>query len=300
MTISKFLKPPFAVTCHDAGAANLIIGWLKKMPKIDFRAHIDGPALSLWQAAFPDSRIFSLNESLQGAVQLISGTGWASLHEHQARVKARELGIPIVAVVDHWVNYRERFIRDGEIILPDEIWVSDEEARIEAYRCFPDLTLREFKNEYLLDQVEKIRALDAQRYASSGEKVLYALEPIRQTWTGEDTRSGEFQALDYFLSQLSVLGLSSRAHIRLRPHPSDAPGKYRDWVDNRKKDYEIELAPEEPLTAAVSWADYVVGCESFVLIIGLAAGKKTISSLPPWGHACRLPQAQLIHLSRLS
>jgi hypothetical protein len=300
MSIATFLRSPLAVVCHDAGATNLIIGWLRKAAGLQFRAHINGPALPLWQAAFPDSPIVSLDEALQGAAQLLSGTGWASLLEHEARIKARSLGIPTVAVVDHWVNYLERFSRNGVEMLPDEVWISDEEAHAEATRCFPNLILRQFPNEYLLDQVEQIRALDNQRPESKSERILYAMEPIRQSWAGNDCRLGEFQALAYFLSRLSILGLSSRAQIRLRPHPSDAPGKYRVWLDSRRTQYDIDLAPDEPLAVAVSWADCVVGCESFVLIIALAAGKRTVSSLPPWGHVCRLPQARLIHLSHLS
>jgi len=299
MAILNFLNPPVAVVCHDAGAANLIIGWLKKLPEIEIRAHIEGPALAIWQAAFPNLHLYPLDEALDGSLQLISGTGWASVLEHEARAKARELGIPVVAVIDHWVNYRERFVRNGREILPDEIWISDEEARLEANRCFPNIRVREFGNEYLLDQVGEIRALDEQRCASTVENVLYALEPIRQEWAAGDMRPGEFQALDYFLSRMSVLGLSSTAHIRLRPHPSDAPGKYQEWIADKRKKFSIELAPDEPLAAAVSWADTVVGCESFVLIVALAAGKKTVCTLPPWGHACRLPHAKIMHLSRL-
>ena len=296
---ADFLRLPLAVVCHDAGAANLVIGWLRKSAGLRLRAHMQGPALPLWQAAFPDSLVISLDEALQGAAQLLSGTGWASLLEHEARVRARTRGIPVIAAVDHWVNYRERFVRIGVEMLPDEVWISDDEAFAEAMRCFPGLTVRQFPNEYLLAQVSQVHTLDAQRTTFNSEHVLYALEPIRQPWSGNDIRAGEFQALDYFLSRLNSLGFSAKAQIRLRPHPSDAPGKYDTWLESRRAEYDVSLAPEESLAQAVSWADCIAGCESFVLIIGLAAGKKTVSTLPPWGNSCRLPQARLIHLSHL-
>jgi hypothetical protein len=85
----------------------------------------------------------------------------------------------------------------------------------------------------------------------------------------------------------------------LRPHPSDPPGKYDLWLANQKNHYNVVLAPNEPLANAVSWADWIVGCESFVLIVGLAAGKRVVSTLPPWGNQCRLPHKHLIHLSHL-
>lgn len=299
MSPAEFLSSPVAVVCHDAGAANLIIGWLSQSVGLKLHAHMRGPALGLWQKAFPDCAVVSLEEALSGAGCLLSGTGWASLLEHEARVIARSRAIPVIAVIDHWVNYRERFVRNGLEILPNEVWISDDEAFAEANRCFPNLVIRQFPNEYLLEQVVQVRALDATRNAGKSENVLYALEPIRQPWSSNDMRSGEFQALDYFLSKLNLLGLKANAKIRLRPHPSDTEGKYNEWVRSRCAKFDVELAPKESLAQAISWADWIVGCESFALVVGLSAGKKTVSTLPPWAHVCRLPQAGLIHLSRL-
>jgi hypothetical protein len=299
MSPAEFLRSPVAVVCHDAGAVNLIISWLSQSVGLKLRAHMRGPALGLWQSAFPEISVMSLEEALNGAECLLSGTGWASRLEHDARLMARSRGIPAIAVIDHWINYRERFVRDGLEILPDEVWISDDEAFAEANRCFPSLVLRQFPNEYLLAQVAQVRTLDAMRDASKTENVLYALEPIRQSWSGKDIRTGEFQALDYFLSKLTSLGLKDTVKIRLRPHPSDEKNKYNEWMHSRRTKFDLELAPTESLAQAISWADWVVGCESYALVVGLSAGKKTLSTLPPWGHFCRLPQPGLIHLSRL-
>ncbi len=296
----NFLKSPVAVVCHDAGAANLIIGWLRNAAPFDFRAYMQGPAFELWESAFPSSMVASIDDAFSGASQLLSGTGWSSLLEHEARMRARSLGLPIIAAVDHWVNYRERFVRNGVEVLPDELWVSDSLALAEASKCFPTMTLRQFPNMYLESQVKLIHELDVNRKICDVQRVLYALEPIRLCWSGGDSRYGEFQALDYFISKLESLGLSAKTQIRLRPHPSDPPNKYDLWLASRRNHYDVSLAPNEPLANAVSWADWVAGCESFVLIVGLAAGKKTVSTLPPWGNQCRLPHKHLVHLSRLS
>lgn len=299
MSPAEFICSPFAVVCHDAGAANLVIGWLKNSVNLRLRAHMRGPALRLWTEAFPEYPVVSLQDALQGVEHLLSGTSWASDLEHKARLMARSRGIPIIATVDHWVNYKERFIRDGMLVLPDEVWVADDEAFAEATQCFPDLILRQFSNEYLLAQVAQVHTLNTLRSPGKSEHILYALEPIRQSWSGNDTRAGEFQALDYFLLRLDSLGLSDKAEIRLRPHPSDEIGKYDEWIQSRRREFNVGLAPEESLAEALSWADCVAGCESFVLVISLASGKKTVSTLPPWAHACRLPHTGLIHLSRL-
>lgn len=258
---------------------------------------MEGPARILWENAFPETRTLPLEEALNNAALLLSGTGWASGLEHEARKSARTMGIRNIAVLDHWTNYRERFVRGGESILPDELWVADTDAEAEARRCFPDLPVRRLPNLYL----EKL-ALDVTSYAPAlarrdPRNILYALEPVRQDW-GHSSESGEFQALAFFLESLPALDIDEHVNIRLRPHPSDPPGKYDDWPLRYPK---LDLAVEEGGTLAeqIAWADWVVGCETFALVIALQAGRIAVSSLPPWAPHCRLPQQDLLHLCDL-
>jgi hypothetical protein len=219
--------------------------------------------------------------------------------EYQARMIALSLGIPSFAAVDHWVNYNQRFIRGGVEILPDEIWISDDYAFHEARKCFPRIPIRQFSNYYLEKQVSAIKQLDQKLNKANSNNILYILEPIREKWISYDKPPPEIQALDYFLSRLDSLCLDSNVRIRLRPHPSETNEKYNNWIELNKNKYDISLDSDQPLCNAISWADLVVGCESFALVIALSAGKKTISTLPPWGHVCRLPHKNLIHLSNL-
>jgi hypothetical protein len=107
------LKSPIAVVAHDTGATNLILAWLKAWPG-RVRAYMQGPAAKLWSEAFPSLPLCaSLEEALDGASSLISGTGWASRLEHDGRVRAHLQGLHSAAVLDHWVNYPQRFERGG-------------------------------------------------------------------------------------------------------------------------------------------------------------------------------------------
>ena len=47
------LTPPIAVVAHDAGAANLIKGWLEDFHNLDVRFCVDGPAKDIFRKAFP-------------------------------------------------------------------------------------------------------------------------------------------------------------------------------------------------------------------------------------------------------
>jgi hypothetical protein len=287
------LPSPIAVICHDAGATNLIIGWLRGYPNLDLRAVMSGPAERLWREAFPNFPLLDQDTALGGTSVALTGTGWASRLEHDARKAARHRRMRTIAAIDHWTNYRERFIRNGETILPDEIWVADEYALAEAQRCFPGMSVRQLPNAYLEDQVRQI-LLANESAADSGE-ILYALEPIRGTWPGSSARPGEFQAFDYFVKNLSLLGLNSQAKIRLRPHPSDPPGKYDDLLYS-SQDHVVSLSTACSLAEAISNAHWVVGCETFALVVAIHAGRRAVSTLPPWAPACRLPHRDIIRL----
>jgi hypothetical protein len=279
-----------AVVCHDAGAANIIIAGLIETGRSNWRAYMSGPAKKLWDAAYPEVVLCdSLNSTLDGAGLLITGTGWESDIEHQARSLAKSLGVRSVAIIDHWVNYADRVVRHGEVVWPDEFWVTDVYAMEIAKRTFPGHDVKLVPNRYVETQlrdialVEKARALE----------LLYVLEPIRAYW-GRETL-GEFQALDYFVSQLPALGLPLATLIRLRPHPSDPPEKYNKWIGEHPM-LNIELDNSINISQSLGRASWVAGCESFALVLALMSGRVVYCTLPPWAPTCRLPHSGLIHI----
>ena len=286
------LETPIAVVCHDAGAANHILSWLQVDGRLDaVRAVMDGPAERLWKHGFPEVQLCnSIESAFRDAKSLISGTGWASRLEHDARGMAKAHGILSVAVLDHWVNYSERFIRDGERVWPDEFWVVDEHAQSLAARSFTGMCIRLIPNEYLAKQLQRVKSVPV------GEsELLYVLEPMRTDWgRGSD---GEFQALDYFVSKLPCLNLPNDIVIRLRPHPSDPPGKYDNWIAEQPE-LRICIDDSPQMSDALSRARWVAGCESFALVIALSAGRQVYCTLPPWAPTCRLPHEGLIHLNK--
>lgn len=287
------LKTPIAVICHDAGASNHIISWLRVDGRLEsVRAVMCGPAEGLWRQAFPEAPLCnSIEMALEDAQSVISGTGWASNIEHEARRMAKARAIHSVAVIDHWVNYAERFIRGGECVWPDVFWVVDEQAMSIAELTFPGAAIRLVPNVYLANQIQSVLPAPIVQ-----PELLYVLEPMRTDWgRGE---GGEFQALDYFVSKLPCLNLPAEIVIRLRPHPSDPKGKYDAWIAMHP---ELNILVDHSLqmSEALSRARWVAGCESFALVIALGAGRQVYCTLPPWAPACRLPHHGLIHLNKI-
>lgn len=287
------LSRPLAVVAHDAGGANQILAQLQAstLPVEAIRACVQGPARTLWERVFPDTPKFdTVEQALAGSQQLLAGTGWASHLEHRALSLARELSIPSVALLDHWVHYPERFTRAGQTSWPDEFWVVDDYAMKLAQQAFPGQVVRQVPDHYLQTQTARISA------PPDTSTLLYVLEPTRDDW-GRG-QPGEFQALEYLLASLPRLHLPAHLRIVLRPHPSETHDKYQHWVD-RQKSYHVVFDASASLAEALSDSYWVAGCESYALVVALAAGRTVFGTLPPWAPTCRLPHQGLIHLKHL-
>jgi hypothetical protein len=311
----EVLTRPLTVVAHDSGAANHIFAWLgDEQPTLC----LAGPARALWLKRFqkieraPTPKIglfperYSVQSSLpesdlvaaiSGAATVITGTGWESSLEHKARKLARMRGIHSIAVLDHWVNYADRFIWNGEQVLPDEIWVSDPYAAKIAQATFPTVRVIQQVNTYLAGLVAEVESRQPLEVVRGNDRVLYVLEPIRSAW-GELDEPGEFLALDYFMAHRQRAQVAPDAEIRLRPHPSDPPGKYDVWL-TRQANPRVSLDRSTTLADALTWSNMVVGCQTYAMVLALACGRTVISTIPPWAPDCVLPQPEIILLSRL-
>lgn len=291
------LQSPVAVVCHDAGAAHLVFAWLRHWCKAGlldqhhFKMVLQGPAEKAWHhhpVPLPHVVLYNSLDAIEGCHGVLTGTGWASNLEHQARQTAQALGMPSIAVIDHWVNYAMRFERDGVVVLPAHIWVADEAAARLAQAQFEGVPVLELPNVYLQQLVQHIPPVPA-----GCRNLLFVLEPVRNDW-GRGVQ-GEFQALDFLVQHLTQLVGHGPVQITLRPHPSDPADKYTAWIQAQGS-LNIQLDQQMDLNQSIAQARWVVGVESFALVVAAAAGRETFSALPPWAHRCRLPIQGLVHL----
>ncbi|MEM7702472.1 MAG: hypothetical protein AAF251_11090 [Pseudomonadota bacterium] len=280
------LKAPYAVAVHDAGGANMVAAWVAAAVRPPEVVIATGPACAIWERRFGASaRIECDPACVRRASVVISGTGWASDLEHRARVIAAEVGMRSIAVLDHWVNYAPRFERDGVAQWPDAIWVGDDEALTIARAAFPSVPAERHANLYLAEQ-----ARAAGPSPRDGD-VLFVLEPTHSEWGAG--RPGEFQALDHFVASRQATGIPESAPLRLRPHPSDPPGKYDHWIAQHAT-ARLDTLPD--MAAALGPARWVVGLNSMGLVIALQAGRTVLCALPPDVPPCALPHRGIISL----
>ena len=287
-----------AVIAHDAGAANQILHWFSAGDLDIERAvfSLDGPALAIARQLFPGLEVCDIERAIREADWVLCGTGWSTTIEKQAMALARVAGKIVVAVLDHWVNYPPRF---NNPVKPevDEIWVVDNEAFTLARSLFPDTRVVRKPGRYLEDQAAHVSS-----NVQAGQ-VLFLMEPVRADWpakiSGETTVPGEFSAFHFFLSNLRS-AKTSVSQVVIRPHPSDEPDKYLTLLKQSDCDVEIRVSDELSLSEALSTAEYVVGLNSYAMVVALAANKKVYCALPPEAPECLLPHDGILDLRNVS
>jgi hypothetical protein len=175
-------------------------------------------------------------------------------------------------------------------------------AEIMAKKLFPDTTLNLIENPYVMDIRQEFAAIRAQSVTSSdGIAVLYVCEPVREHALlrfGNERHWGyvEEEALRNFLANIETLGSPIR-RVLIRPHPSEPIDKY-NWAQH-EFNLPIEMGGKFTLIEEIAESDVVVGCESMAMIVGLVAGKRVISCIPPEGKHCGLPHSEIESLHKL-
>jgi hypothetical protein len=298
--IEIFSKKKVGCVLHDAGAANHVLARLKKLKNIDIKFVAKGPALKLINFFFPKHLIYKdVNLIIDEIDYLIAGTGWASDFEYNALGLAVKKKIYSISAIDHWVNYRERFSRNSKVIYPNEIWTFDNFAKNLASITFPAVKVTKHPNYYLKEAIEAIKKNERALKKNRGNHVniLYVLEPIRDSW-GKSVIKAEFIALNFFLKNIAYLKLGKNFELKLRPHPSDSTQKYNSWIKKQKNIF-ISLDFNSSLEDSIAWSDYVIGCNSYALVIAKFAGKKVYSSLPEAAPNLTIPYKGIKEIRKL-
>ena len=290
-----------AIVCHDAGGAEILSSWLLRSDNLCFVV-TEGPAISIFDRKCVDAERLSLVDAIAKCDWVLCGTGWASDLERQSIKLGRQQGKKTVAFLDHWVNYKERFEEaGGNLTLPDELWVGDEQAKRVAEADFPNIPITLQTNPYFEDLRNDFAKLEKIKTPRIKKSILFVCEPIREHAYlnyGNEYHWGytEEDALKYFLENIKSLHLNID-HITIRPHPSEKLEKYH-WAKAFAPSL-IRFGGKISLIQETIEADVVVGCHTMAMVVALLAGKRVISCVPPGGTQCQLPHTEIEHLQNL-
>jgi hypothetical protein len=288
-----------ALVSHDAGGAEVLSSYVRQQG-LSCIYVLEGPALQIFGRKLGAIQTSPLAAAINQATSLLCGTSWQSDLEFDALGLARQAGKHSAAFLDHWVNYRERFTRGGEVRLPDELWVGDAMAQKMAEAVLPGMPVRLVDNPYFSDIRSELGGLTrSYPQASDSLSVLYVCEPVREHMLrqfGNERHLGyvEDEALTHFLDHIGSLN-KPVSRVVIRPHPSEACDKY-DWAF-AQGGVPMVRGGNQTLMQEIVDCDVVVGCESMAMVVGLLAGKRVISCIPPGGRPCVLPYPEIERLA---
>lgn len=227
---------------------------------------------------------------------VLTGTSWASDLEKKAIKLSKDRHVKVVSFLDHWCNYLERFQLDGELVLPDEIWVGDKYALHSAEEVFYNCAIRLVENPYLMDIRDEINLHSEKQGGKHGCcHILYVCEPVSvhaHKESGREDAFGytEFEAMDLFVSHLHRLVKSAgEIKVRIRPHPSELPDKYASYTEKKPGRLEITISRGNTLIDDCAWSDLVVGMNSMALVVALEAKRKVYCCIPGSSKPIGLP-----------
>lgn len=293
-----------ALVAHDAGGANFLAALFRRnIERFEWVIVAEGPAAAIFNHA--PSGHERLESSVDGLAArfattrpdvVITGTGWQSLLERNGIQAARQLGIPVASVLDHWVNYRQRFgaLESWRDCLPDQVLVGDayalDLARAEG---FPESVLGVVENPYLEEFSSEVSKIGRCRADDGQCHVLFLGEPLVVTFADEYRKDDQYPS-DVAVQIVSMILSHPATRLVVRAHPSEDASRY-DFLGSCADPSRVAFhaAADSPLEQDFSDADIVVGMSSMALLAAGAAGCRVIAYLPE-GAGSGLPHAEIM------
>lgn len=295
------------IVCHDAGAAEVVSAWVRRKPRQLFAYVVEGPARKIFERKLgSDLQFIDLEAAKTRRARIskvITGTSWSTDLEKRALKWAKSEGLPTATYLDHWVNYRVRFETDNGLILPDEIFVYDQLGKQIAERELGHKNVQIVENPYWEDVSNEIRVLESHfRKTRQPETInlLFVTQPISDAakkMKGDPNGYGysEFSALEAFLEWLQPQ-LAKIGEFRLRLHPAEASGKYDEFFAKKAPSLNVKSSPNDDLLKDIAWSDWVVGCDTMAMLIGVKAKKRVLSCIPKGGVPLGMPLPEIERL----
>lgn len=294
------LKGVIGVVSHDAGGAEMIAHFIKNDLR-QFKFTLEGPAVNVFERVIGEFPNIPLDLLVEESDVLLCGTSWNSSLENRAIYEFKEAGKYSIAILDHYVNYKERFFQNSFNQLPDEIWVTDKFAFEKALEFAGNVKLRIVGNPYLVQQKIEFQKKKSRSSEHNEAVILYLFEPISEHYQSKlksvnTLGYDEFDAFEYFLKNIHKVA-PKVLKIILRPHPSDPVGKYESLATC--SNIQIEVSKNIDLLDDLALSDMVVGCESMGLLVATSIGKKVFSSIPPGGYTHDMPFTEVTFIRDL-
>ena len=168
----------------------------------------------------------SASEWIADAEVLIAGTSFPADLEFRLVHAAKEARIPSISLLDHWINMRVRYERNGLRVFPDLIGLVNEQAREQAEgEGLPSEKLEVVGNphhEYLKrwnPKVSRKKLLDSMGLKSNKPYLLYVPEPFSKFQLKKKYGFDEIDGLNLIIEATNALPKRALSII-IKGHPN--------------------------------------------------------------------------------
>lgn len=285
------------IVSHDAGGAEILSEWIKNK-KIECNYCLQGPAIKIFKNKISKINLSNYKDVIKKSELVITGSSWPSRFEITAIKDAIKNQVKVVTFLDHWIHYQLRFLFNGKLILPNEIWVGDKVALKIAKKEMPKVLIKLKKNMYLANKIKRIKKFQKK---IKEENLLYLCSPVIKNKYYKNNKHlfkyNEKKLLEYFIKNVNFLNVKYKKII-IRLHPSEKIEKYY-WLKkdiNRKK---IKFSKNNKLEKDIASSKVVLGFNSNAMVISVLSGKKVYNVSPAGKNGNILPFKKILNFKNI-
>lgn len=202
-----------AIISHDAGGAEILSSYAKNVKNKYFFC-LSGPAIKIFKKKIKNLINRNLDFCLKNCIEVIASTGETNF-EILGIKKFFDNGKKTTAVIDHWCNYKKRFLYNQKYVYPDEIWTSDKVSYMYSKKTFKKSKIRKIKNYYLNDLKKKYKK-------KTSNNITYFWTPI---YTKNYPNLDQIIFREFY--NKIYIERFQNLNLVIRPHPSEKLSKYK-------------------------------------------------------------------------
>lgn len=294
-----------ALVANDAGGARAVLPVARELLRRGHRvvAIVAGPAVHIFGDGpgkvleVPDDtpvEVLAISLRAEKVDVLLSASGLYNQVEHTTRRAARAVGVPIVALLDSWFNYRERFERGTETSHPDKICVIDDLTRDGMIGAGFDQSMVFLTGHPDLELSARQSARDAR--ASTGDLAItffsdpFYMGPGYQYYSGpgaimnpDGSPTFGYTTREILPAVLDALEAAleaenTAADMAVRPHPYEDSELVREVLkEAHPRRVHTRLVTAGTAMDCIEASDVVVGMMTIALLHAAMRGKPALS-----------------------
>ena len=249
----------------------MLLAWALTHPENSYEALLSGPAINIYEKS---NLNYNQHESIKrfpnSIDKFICSTGWQTDWEKTVIEFCIDNNKDVTVYLDHWVNYRARFIYKEKILVPNCIWVVDEEALNIVKEVIPDVIKVEIIGNYYEDKIVN-NVIDNQSLLEDSSSILLCLEPIREK---------EVKPILLWKNLLRFLNTEfNNCQFVIRSHPSGEPDG-TEYLQSGLANFSLVQISQNTLEVDLNCCHTVIGYQSSIFSIAHKLNKNVMSYYP--------------------